>query len=348
MRDGLTCDDANVTPESPGKTEVVLQCALNATLDTRKLLIACPIGPLVAANRKRIPLHTNIVVETIHSSFKITRRADEVFIPPGRLRHFDLIIFDEVSQQDAHVWDQVRTALAELTPEPFVVFVGDFQQLQPIDGEALLQEALDRQVSRGRVRKVQLQQHAAARYTDERMPDFLNWIRTHQPSRALLLNFFDGRKLSRTLDGAVAEALQLERTEGRKFTFLTVTNRGASALDEARVRKQFPEAQDLASTPSVPVDPAQCLKQLVFLKLMQVRFTKNLDKDRGFVNGALGTIVKVLNKQMFVVETEDSVHLLAHMVCDNNQPFVPAAHGYAMTIRRGQGSTLEVAALHFD
>ena len=92
----------------------------------------------------------------------------------------------------------------------------------------------------------------------------------------------------------------------------------------------------------------QCLKQLVFLKGMQVRLTKNLDKDRVFVNGALGTIVKVLNKQTFVVETEDYVHLLAQLVCDNAQPFVPAAHGYAMTIRRGQGSTLELAALHSD
>ena len=124
VRDGLACDDANVTPEShslfvtgdpgTGKTEVILQCALNATSDTTKVLIACPIGPLVAAYRKRIPPHTNIVVETIQSSFKITRKTDEVFIPPGRLLH--LIIFDEASQQDAHVWDQVRTALAELTP----------------------------------------------------------------------------------------------------------------------------------------------------------------------------------------------------------------------------------------
>ena len=114
------------------------------------------------------------------------------------------------------------------------------------------------------------------------------------------------------------------------------------------VRKQFLEAQDLAATQSVPVDPAQCLKQLLFLKGMQVRWTKNLDKDRVFVNGALGTIVKVLNKQTFVVETEDYVHLLAHMVCDNAQTLVPAAHGYAMTIRRGQGLTLELASFKFD
>ena len=87
-----------------GKTEVVLQCALNAATESTKVLIVCPIGPLVAAYRKRIPPGTNIVVETIHSSFKITRRADQVFVPPGRFRHFDLIIFDEISQQDAHVW----------------------------------------------------------------------------------------------------------------------------------------------------------------------------------------------------------------------------------------------------
>ena len=139
VQEGLSCENANVTPESTamfvtggpgtGKTEVVLQCALNANAEGMKVLIACPIGPLVAMYRKRIPAKSNIVVETIHSSFKITRKADQIYMPPGRLRHFDLIIFDEVSQKDEHVWTQVRGALAELVPGPFVVFVGDFQQL---------------------------------------------------------------------------------------------------------------------------------------------------------------------------------------------------------------------------
>ena len=122
VQQGLLCEDANATPNSRalfvtggpgcGKTEVVLQCALDAASGTAKVLIACPIGPLVAAYRQKIPPNTNIVVETIHSAFKITRRADELYIPPGRLRHFELIMFDEVSQQDEHVWTQVRDALA--------------------------------------------------------------------------------------------------------------------------------------------------------------------------------------------------------------------------------------------
>ena len=226
--------------------------------------------------------------------------------------------------------------------------MGDFQQLQPIDGEALLQEALDRNIESGRLRKIVLEQHATARCTDGKMLDFLNWIRTHQPSRALLVNFFNGRKLSRSLERAVSQSMALERSEKRKFTFLTVTNKGAASLNKARVSLQFPQAERLAATHSVPVDPAQCTQPLVFLKGMQVRLTKNLDKDRGFVNGALGTIVMVLNRQTFVVETEEGVHLLVHAVCDNGKPFVPAVYGYAMTIRRGQGTTLELAGLHFD
>ena len=66
------------------------------------------------------------------------------------------------------------------------------------------------------------------------------------------------------------------------------------------------------------------------------------------MNGALGIIVLVLNRQTFVVEAEDGVHLLVHAVCDRMKPYVPAVYGYAMTIRRGQGTTLDVAGMHFD
>ena len=128
------------------------------------MLIACPIGPLVAMYRKRIPPKNEIVVETIHSPFKITRAADEIYIPPGRLRNYDLIIFLEMSQQGDHVWSQVRDSLAELMPGPFVVFVCDFQQLQPISREPLLHDALQRQVEKNSLKKSfcsSTQQHGA-------------------------------------------------------------------------------------------------------------------------------------------------------------------------------------------
>ena len=55
-------------------------------------------------------------METIHSAFKITRAADAAYIPPGRLRRYDLIIFDGVSQIDELVWNDLKAALGELQP----------------------------------------------------------------------------------------------------------------------------------------------------------------------------------------------------------------------------------------
>ena len=39
-------------------------------------------------------------METIHAAFKISRDRDQQYIPPGRLRHYDLIIFDEAALAD--------------------------------------------------------------------------------------------------------------------------------------------------------------------------------------------------------------------------------------------------------
>jgi len=40
--------------------------------------------------------------------------------------------------------------------------------------------------------------------------------------------------------------------------------------------------------------------------------------------------------------------VLVHPVNLDGKTFVPCSYGYAMTIRRSQGSTLELGALYFD
>eukprot|EP00971_Amphidinium_carterae_P035607 701006-Amphidinium_carterae.2 len=57
------------------------------------------------------------------------RDRDQVYMPPGRPRTYDLIILDEISQIDERVWEKLRLAFAELLPSPYIVLVGDFQQL---------------------------------------------------------------------------------------------------------------------------------------------------------------------------------------------------------------------------
>ena len=138
-RGSLSASDANVTPESrlllvtggpgTGKTEAVVHCATTAAMQGARVLIGCPMGALFDTYRQRLEANENIVIETVHTSFKMARAADRHHVPPGRLRHFDLIMFDEASQLDASVWSCVKISGHKLQPRTFDVFVADFKQL---------------------------------------------------------------------------------------------------------------------------------------------------------------------------------------------------------------------------
>ncbi|CAE7803623.1 UBP25, partial [Symbiodinium necroappetens] len=121
VSDGLRISDAAAMATSPrilqisgspctGKTEVVIGAARMALDSGCAVLIGGPIGLLVAMYKLRLPASELLTMETIHSAFKLTREADEAYIPPGRLRRYDVIILDEVSQIDARAWRQLQTA----------------------------------------------------------------------------------------------------------------------------------------------------------------------------------------------------------------------------------------------
>ena len=283
-------------------------------------------------------------METVHSAFQIVRQADAAYIPPGRLRNYDLIILDEVSQIDSPVWRKLQTALAELHPSPYIVLVGDFQQLQPIVGQPRLHQNLQEQILKGAVTCVRLRQHEAARSTDPAMLDFLNRARQSQPSRAELESFFRGRVWSTDLEEAVRTARTLER-DGKDFTFLTVTNRGAAAVNRARLQLQFPRAaSELANNGGVPTDT----EPVVLDSGMRLRLTYNVDKDRSFVNGQMGVIRLMLRRDIFVLASDQGTSILVHPICIKGQMFLPVAYGWATTIRRAQGATLGKVGLWFD
>ena len=65
---------------------------------------------------------------------------DELYIPPGRLRNYDMIVIDEVSQLSHDTWREMAIALGEMCPIPILIFVGDFRQLQPLGGPSLLKD----------------------------------------------------------------------------------------------------------------------------------------------------------------------------------------------------------------
>eukprot|EP00438_Fugacium_kawagutii_P014124 Skav213970 [mRNA] locus=scaffold2200:210549:218889:+ [translate_table: standard] len=72
------------------------------------------------------------------------------------------------------------------------------------------------------------------------------------------------------------------------------------------------EAQDWNAC--VPGDPQAEAGLMVLQEDMRVRLTRNLDKDRGFVNGNIGTIKKMLRRDVFILESTRGV-----WVCHNNE-----------------------------
>ena len=77
---------------------------------------------------------------------------------------------------------------------------------------------------------------------------------------------------------------------------------------------------------------------------------RNLDKNRGFVNGALGTVREVLSRHTFICRLSTGGLVLVHPVSGDGdeQLFLPCVYGYATTIRRAQGATLKLGCLYFD
>ena len=80
------------------------------------------------------------------------------------------------------------------------------------------------------------------------------------------------------------------------------------------------------------------------------RLTRNLDKRRGFVNGALDVCVEsIKGGEVFIARLVSSGNLvLVHPVEEKGHRFLPLTYGYATTVRRAQGASLDMGCIYFD
>ena len=190
------------------------------------------------------------------------------------------------------------------------------------------------------------------RTDDPELLAFLQTIRKEQPSREFLRGFWNvGRCLPLDMSKAVKVSQELQRRRGRHFMWLCVTNKGANEINDMALQNlDVTQAQRQTGYNG----DANARAGKMFIKVgLWIRLTRNLDKRRGFVNGALGQVVDLLSQDAvgvnaFTVRLATGSMVLVHPIRMHKQIFLPCCYGYASTVRRAQGSSLHLGALYFD
>ena len=326
---------------APLRSEVLVHAAVGAANNGHSVFVLCPTGTLVHSYKDRLPSTELIQVETIHSGLKLYRDRDRElaqYSPPSRLRRFNLILIDEVSQVDDDVTRMLFMAFQELPQKPIVCLAADFRQLHPIEGGDLMFRMCSG------FRQIVLQ--TVYRTNDDELLRFLSKVRTTQPPKSDVATFFEGRHFTGTLHEAVRFGLRMAEEKETTFSWLCVTNKGADSINRAALAVLGYSQEDLKG--GYPGDPKIDGAPFVARVGTSCRLTRNLDKRRGFVNGALGSVHHVLSPSSFLVKLTTGNLVLVHPIHDKGLHFLPVTYGYATTIRRAQGSSLSLGCLFFN
>ena len=143
--------------------------------------------------------------------------------------------------------------------------------------------------------------------------------------------------------------MQMAREAQCVFTWLTTTNAGAEEISRAALRLQGIGEAELARGFVCDPQTKSTLRILARPGII-LRLGRNLDKPRGFVNGALAEVVTSLRgNAVFVAKLlQSGNYVLIHAMREDGAVFLPCCYGYATTIRRAQGTSLQMGALYFN
>ena len=136
---------------------------------------------------------------------------------------------------------------------------------------------------------------------------------------------------------------------GKPFTWLTCTNEGAAEVCQAALGTMGIREAELAD--GYICDPSTKSQLRILARPgILIRLSRNLDKQRGFVTGAVATVCESLcGNAIFTARLQGTGNMvLVHPMEEHGALFLPCCYGYATTIRRAQGASLDQGCIWFN
>ena len=335
-------------PPGSGKSALLLEVGIRCAKQGLSVLIVCPTGTNVYSFKSQLPQFEGvdkIRVDTIQGVLNYKRSGSDSKIswsPPSAMRKIDVILCDEASQYEDSAWSRFFSVVKEQPHLPYTCVVADFQQLQPVSSGGLCESFCKLMET--------IELETVHRSADPDHLLFLNRIRHVQPTRVELVDYFGDRHWgSLTLPEAVARGQVLAEETGHPFTWLCHNNKGAADVCQAALSNMGITSEELAS--GFLCDPSSRSGLRILAKPgVMLRLTRNLDKSRGFVNGALAVVCESLRgNAVFMARLVGSgTYVLVHPMEEDSAIFLPCCYGYATTVRRAQGLSLVHGCLYFD
>jgi len=351
-----------------GKTTVASASIHRAKTLGARILIAVPTGQMSSRMREIFP---ELEVDTCHGIFLFHRPEMEA---ASLMSEYDLVVVDEVSQLSMEQFERIMRLWMMADRVPALIFLGDFYQLPGVDPT----RAIDSMAWKRDVYKITLVK--PWRCKCKTLMRKIQATRTAKPTQKNVMSIKRGHEAwSGELGPSPADIRRILQTTNKKTTFVTCTRRAANKINKLVVNELFhrPQVELLGEVPGhydiepdnyddhgklkadIPPKPAT----ISLYKGMRLFLTHNMDKKNDFVNGMevmvdafrettargrKGKSIRVLTKTGKYLEVWLYTESPIEGDKDKRVTFYPIRIGYATTLHKVQGATLEHATIWLD
>ena len=350
---------AGIGAPGTGKTASVRKLINKWKQKGARILFVLPTGQLASKMRAAFP---DIDVDTCHGGLLLHKELSEAL---PLLTQYDLIIIDEISMLTAEHFDRIVGMWRAASKLPCLVLLGDFWQLPGPQQDA---QRVDASMAWKFVKIIPFNEQM--RCKDPTLGRKINGLRTAVPSMKLLKAICAGHRAWKTKLPTAYDILELMRRTDGKTTIVTCTRRGAALVNDLAIQVLYRD-RHVESLGVAPLDwesnienfnekgqvhqktPPKAANTAIY-KGMKVFLTKNMNKEDDFVNG-MSAIVEAYDAstKCLQVRTATKQRLAVHMHTEDVEgcgrvTSFPVRAGYASTIQKVQGATLDHITIWLD